>query len=280
MNRLPLSFLLALIFFSTVVSDILAGPDLVQVKTVKSRKGSIDFYADNSCVIPCFLTVKLEKLVNMKSKPENPFTKLLPANRMEIFLFSLVPEPGKKYSYLYSYHYVLGDPKSVHHDDSFPYLLPYENGTTHLVSQGYNGQYSHRGLFALDFIMDPGTKVTAARGGIVVLIKEDSDRGGPDISFENDANYILIYHDDGSFGYYAHLKKDGAVVNIGDRVQAGELIGYSGNTGFSSQPHLHLDVSIPLVNGKRQTVPVKFLSQDGALIELKEGQYYRSYRPD
>ncbi len=265
---------------SNIDSAALTGASLAKVRVERGKNEDIYFYADNFYPIPCFVIIDLIKLVNIREKPDTPFKILLPPNKKNVSLFILKVEPRKQYSYSYKYRSMLGDPSSVCHDDSYPYLLPYKPGTKHLLSQGYNGKYSHRGMYALDFTMDIGTPVTAARGGIVVLIKDNSDRRGDDPSYMNDANYILIYHNDGSFGNYMHFMKEGIAVKPGDRVEPGELLGYSGNTGFSSSPHLHFDVSIPLYNGSRRTIPVKFLSDDGSLISLEEGISYYSARPD
>lgn len=254
-------------------------PYLVNVRAVRGENTTIYFYGDNSYPIPCFVIVDLAGLVNIRESPETPFKILLPPNSKNVRLFVLKGEPGKQFHYSYKYRFVPGDPSSVRHEDSYPYLLPYEPGTEHLVVQGYNGKFSHRGIYALDFAMDTGTPVTAARGGIVVFVKDDSDKGGADASYRNDANYVLVYHSDGSFGNYMHFRKGGIAVKPGERVEAGELLGYSGNTGFSSAPHLHFDVSVPLYDGSRRTVPVKFLSAGGSVISLKEGSSYCSDLP-
>jgi murein DD-endopeptidase MepM/ murein hydrolase activator NlpD len=58
------------------------------------------------------------------------------------------------------------------------------------------------------------------------------------------ANFIRILHDDGSMALYAHLAVDGVLVRIGQEVTAGQRIGLSGNTGFSTGPHLHFAVQV------------------------------------
>ena len=97
----------------------------------------------------------------------------------------------------------------------------------------------------------------AARDGIVIAIKEDSNKGCKSRKCQSLANYLLIYHDDGTFGSYVHLKKNGAKVKEGDKVKAGDIVGLSGNTGWSSGPHLHFEVYIPEMN-KRHSVKTKF----------------------
>jgi len=56
------------------------------------------------------------------------------------------------------------------------------------------------------------------------------------------ANIIRIVHDDGTLSLYAHLNWNSIRVKPGDRVKAGQYIADSGNTGFTSGPHLHFSV--------------------------------------
>ena len=89
----------------------------------------------------------------------------------------------------------------------------------------------------------------------------------------------MIAHDDGSFGNYVHLTYRGAEVAVGDRVQAGQFIGYSGNTGISSGPHLHFDVRLPLANGRMQSIPFLFRGLDGEAVEPEEGAFHYATHP-
>jgi len=106
------------------------------------------------------------------------------------------------------------------------------------------GSPAHRGdlVNALDFIVPEGVPVLAAADGVVVAIKDDSDIGGPDRRYWCDGNYVTIEHEGGEFSEYEHLRYKGVTVSIGQRVERGETIGYSGNTGYSSRPHLHFVV--------------------------------------
>lgn len=124
-------------------------------------------------------------------------------------------------------------------DTSYVYSLPYEKGRSFFIVQGYFGVFSHKERAALDFKMKRGTKICAARGGVVVRIKEDSDKGGWNKKYRADGNNIVIQHPDGSRAGYWHLQKNGAMVNVGDTVQKGQVIALSGKTGYASMPHLH-----------------------------------------
>lgn len=98
--------------------------------------------------------------------------------------------------------------------------------------------------YAVDFIIPEGTPIKASFDGIVVDVKQDSDINGLDESFDKLGNYIEIEHQNGEYSIYEHIKKDGASVKIGDKIKRGQVIGYSGNTGWVAHlgPHLHFDV--------------------------------------
>src|SRR5690349_20300209 len=156
--------------------------------------------------------------------------------------------------------------------DTFIYELPFKEGDEYKVVQGYGGRFSHKNKAALDFSMPVGTPVHAARGGEVFSFKDNSDEGGPFSKYGKKANYIIIKHSDGSFGCYWHLKKDGVLVKKG-KVSTGQLIGYSGNTGFVLRPHLHFAVKRVLNYEKDSFVRTKFKTTDGEQL-LERGNYY------
>ena len=102
----------------------------------------------------------------------------------------------------------------------------------------------HKGPFtyAIDFILPEGSIVTAAKGGIVVDLMQDSHEGGNNKSFFNKANYITIQHRNNEYSQYVHLKHKSITVKKGERVKQGQSIALSGNTGYSTTPHLHFQV--------------------------------------
>ncbi|MDR1931182.1 MAG: peptidoglycan DD-metalloendopeptidase family protein [Spirochaetales bacterium] len=175
-----------------------------------------------------------------------------------------------------------GDPAAAQPDENFVYLFPFGHGVKHRVTQGYNGKFTHQGpenQYALDFDLDTGSPVFAARAGLVFDIKKNSNRGGASSAYNNDANYISVLHDDGTIANYIHLRLNGVLVAPGERVEAGQHIGYSGNTGVSSGPHLHFDVQVPSIDGRMHSIPIHFLNHDGKAVEAKEGSYYYAVHP-
>jgi murein DD-endopeptidase MepM/ murein hydrolase activator NlpD len=160
--------------------------------------------------------------------------------------------------------------------DSYIYELPFKQGTSHRVVQGYGGRFSHKNKACLDFEMPVGTPVYAAREGEVYRFKDDSNEGGILPKYEKRANYIIIRHDDGSFACYWHLKQYGVMVKKG-RVTKGQLIGFSGSTGFVLRPHLHFSVKKQLSYEMDAFVRTKFRTSDGVKM-LESGHSYK--KPD
>jgi murein DD-endopeptidase MepM/ murein hydrolase activator NlpD len=162
--------------------------------------------------------------------------------------------------------------------ESVVYSLPYTDDRFRVV-QGWFGKVSHgKGSgddYAIDWKMPVGTQVCAAREGKVVGIRQDSDVGGDDKKqFGHSANYVVIKHRDGTLAEYFHLKKDGVLVKLGDKVKRQQPLALSGNTGYSQGPHLHFMV-FSIVDGKtRVPIPVQFRTTDGTVEELKEGHTY------
>ena len=161
-------------------------------------------------------------------------------------------------------------------DTSFVYSLPYEEGSSHLIVQGYFGIFSHQERAALDFKMKKGTNIVAVRDGVVIRVKEDGSRGGWSRKWRNHGNNIVIQHGDNSRSGYWHLQKDGALVNVGDTIKQGQVIGLSGKTGFVATPHLHF---IVWKNDNRgwQQVPTRFQTSKG-IKYLRSWKRYKSIK--
>ncbi len=156
------------------------------------------------------------------------------------------------------------DTGNAKHDDTVLYQLPFPTTKSYPISQGPNGAFSHRGpnSFAIDWAMPVGSQILAAREGTVIALRKDSSRGGASNKYKSEENYLWIQHPDGTIGQYLHLKKDGVVVEVGDRIKQGQLIAYSGNTGYSTAPHLHFHVSSSQSHGTAfKSHPINFASR-------------------
>ena len=160
-------------------------------------------------------------------------------------------------------------------DTSYVYTLPFEQGTAHTLVQGYFSNYSHKNRAALDFKMKKGTKVLAARNGVVVRIKEDGTKGGVKKKYRADGNYVIIQHEDGSRAGYWHLQHNGVLVNIGDTIQHGQVIGFSGKTGYALFPHLHFLVWRSDSSRQWKQTATRFQTSKG-IVYLRPFRKYRN----
>lgn len=160
-------------------------------------------------------------------------------------------------------------------DQSYIYTLPFEHRKKVFLIQAYESKMSHRGERALDFKLKKGTRICAARSGVVMAARGDSKKGGLKPENLSDGNYISIRHDDSSVAHYWHLDYNGLKVAEGDSVVTGQWIGLSGNTGYSAFPHLHFEVQGPDKNGRIVQLATRFQTRKGVRY-LRPGRFYRA----
>ena len=182
---------------------------------------------------------------NVESDPPLP-RRLVLASQEEQKLTELRSLDQEKYSHAaIECSAVVGDPRTSP-AENVRYALPFYPGTAVNLDQGFNGEYSHhdaQSRYALDFAVAEGTPVLAARDGVVMQVEEDFLATGRDLErYGGRANYIRVAHDDGSMAVYAHLAPHSSLFRPGERVHAGNFLAKSGNTGFSTGPHLHFAV--------------------------------------
>lgn len=137
------------------------------------------------------------------------------------------------------------------------YQLPFNDAPVQ-VEQGFGGNFSHTDApnwYAVDFALPQGTPVLAAREGMVMQVQRDVIEDGLHDLATGGGNLVRVLHADGSMAIYAHLAPDGVAVRAGQIVRTGERLGASGNTGFSSAPHLHFAVQR---NADRRLISLPF----------------------
>ncbi|WP_304344044.1 M23 family metallopeptidase [Chryseobacterium koreense] len=234
----------------------------------------ISIFADNNEEMPMSSKFTFQ-LDNLNSTAANEFTVVIPEKAKRFLITKLSPKnPAKSNQFTYTNMTNFGDVTLKDFDQDYIYSLPFETGKTQLVYQGYNGKFSHQKINALDFNLKTGEKIFAAREGKVIEVVDHNTSSCANISCAKFNNNIVIMHSDGSFADYAHLKYKGATVKIGDVVEKGQLIGFSGNTGFSNGPHLHFSVYLNRIDGKRDYISTKFKTSTSEGELLQEGKTY------
>jgi len=107
--------------------------------------------------------------------------------------------------------------------------------------------------YGLDMAAPGGTPFHAAGDGIVI-------EAGPMSGY---GNVIMIEHADGTVTVYGHEEK--LFVEKGEKVKAGQLIGWVGNLGQSTGYHLHFEIRVDGENGEKQD-PVEWLADRGIVV--------------
>lgn len=279
MNVVSSKLTLLLILFVVATSGLYAqqGSD---IRVLKTQSGDshprIDYCVANTSRHATYaFSTELLGITNIASNVSFPFKTNIPPASTNL-IFSLYPETPKKWAYSLTNAWAMGD-ILARHDDTIAYQLPFGSSAVPIeLTHGYGDLQFHTGAqeFALDFAMPVNTPVFAARRGRVVAVKEDSDVGGADKKFIGTANYVLIQHADGTLAEYVHLKKNGAAVTPGQAVSTGDLLGFSGNTGYSTGSHLHFRVYKPTSGNQFVSFPTQFRILDGTIGYLKEGQRF------
>lgn len=178
----------------------------------------------------------------------------------------------------YEYGYVIGAP-NVEHRPPQPYRAPFAFAQAFLVTQAPPDAVTHvdeSSRNAIDIAMPVGTPVHAARDGVVINVARDHFRGGLQVKDMTEANFVEILHDDGTYAIYAHLQLDTVRVRPGQHVARGEYIANSGNTGFTSGPHLHF-VVLRNVGLRSESLPVTFAGPGGSSVTARSGQELKAY---
>ena len=246
----------------------------------KRVNGQILLIAENKNAYAVTVSVALKNLTNYTVDRRPPYHMEIDPYSKQTLMTLRVQDRHKKSRVGWQYSWVMGR-ESARHDNNYIYALPFKKGATVIVSQGFNGQATHTGRsrYAVDFVADVGTPIYAARGGHVVAVEGQYNKGGFGKEFGQYANYIDIEHTDHTIGKYYHLKQDGVNVKVGQFVSRGQLIGWSGNTGYSSGPHLHFGV-YKVDSDFRHSVslPFKFQTNRGVVDAPKKGDIFRAVR--
>lgn len=146
------------------------------------------------------------------------------------------------------------------------YRLPWPEGLSFMFTQVSDGRitshFTKATLYAVDIAMPEGVPVLAARAGIVEALEMHHGASPEEDPLSYEGNFVRVRHADGTAAIYAHLRHHGVTVSVGERVEPGQLLGYSGFTGDVIEPHLHFAVTRVQTDssGMREDVsmPVKF----------------------
>ncbi|BDI33728.1 hypothetical protein CCAX7_57790 [Capsulimonas corticalis] len=266
--------LVVVLLFGLVAPALAAGDSSIELKAYPAPGGV--WLVAQSANISCFTITVDVSGENLRCSRKLPVTLDSDGKRSIPVVYLTGADPSRAWRYQSKCRARAGGRRKGA-AQPYIYSLPYANAVFP-VSQGNLGTFSHyRGSqneYAIDWAMPTGTVVRAARAGVVVAVRSDSDRGGAALSFANDANYVIVKHSDGTFGEYFHLELHGVLVALGQRVAVGQPLALSGSTGHSTEPHLHFDVFNNIDGDKHATIPIKFKTRSGEIVVPQQGHEY------
>ncbi|WP_133500327.1 peptidoglycan DD-metalloendopeptidase family protein [Cognatilysobacter terrigena] len=227
------------------VIPVIAEPSAIASLRTQQVGRAYQAIADNRLDGPVEVRLDFARADNVRGDPDLPTRTVVPAHGHTVVSLLDTVDATQPGGFELRMDVVPGDPRARPQD--VEYLLPLRmNGWR--IDQGFGGGFSHddeQNRYAIDLAAPIGTPVLAARDGVVMEVESDFSRAGLNRErYAGRANLIRILHDDGTMGVYAHLKVDGMLVRAGQRVRAGQTIALSGNTGFTTGPHLHFAVQV------------------------------------
>ncbi len=228
-------------------------------------------WADNQLAGMVEVRLSFARNRNVRGEPALPARATVPAYDSALVARIATLDPARAGDFELRLEAVPGNPNAKPRD--IEYLFPLLMASVR-VEQGYGGGYSHddeQNRYAVDFAAPIGTAIVAARDGTVMQVENDFDQAGLDREqLGGRANFVRIVHDDGTMGVYAHLREAGVMVRVGQRVRTGQLIGHSGNTGYTSGPHLHFSLQ---VNRGMRLVSIPFrMHGPGGILRFSESR--------
>lgn len=245
----------------------------------RSTRSGVALIAQSTYFGPIQLAFRLNAIENVSAETRRTGLAVLPPrSETEIVVVGKsVDDVDLRFET--EFQYIPGEP-GVEHRPEQPYRLPYALSTAVRVSQTFPDTKTHldpASQHAVDFVMPIGTDVFAARDGIVIEVASDFFESGTDYAVDGPrANVVRVLHDDGTMALYVHLNWNTIRVVPGQQVRRGEYLADSGNTGFSTGPHLHFVVQRNQ-GGSLVSVPLEFASANGSPTTLVTGETYTAY---
>jgi len=213
---------------------------------------------------PVELELELHEDENVLPQPPLPARFVLQGQTERRLLRIRSLDPHKGFTFRLSYKQMIGPPL-----DQLPvevdYYPPFPLGLQFPISQGFDNDQTHNkppNQYAVDIVMPIGTPILAARAGRVMDMEDDFHGAAQQERYLARSNQVRILHDDGTMAVYAHLQANSLRVRQGAKINRGQWIANSGNTGFSNGPHLHFVIQLN-AGMSLESLPFRFITPTG-----------------
>lgn len=230
-----------------------------------------EYTATNGEPVPVSIAMEFRTLENLRPPPGGHIETVVPARSSAVLARLEILQRSQAIGAGVTIQIDLGASTNLV-DEDFVYGVPFGGSEPRRLLQGFDGGETHVASmrYSLDFSMPVGTPVLAAREGQVLLVQDGFTEGGTDPQLLERANLVVVAHSDGSMASYGHLVR-GVRVRVGQQVREGQLLGYSGATGYAGQPHLHFHVGKRMLGEPGRTIPIKMRDRQGRLVDLAVG---------
>ena len=251
--------------FNTVEMPVDPTPTVTMQKLGIEREPEYSFM--NNIWGPVELELRLHDAENVTADPPLPARLVLAGQTEKRLLKIKATDPAKGFSFRLSYKQMIGPPinELPAEVDYFP---PFPLGLQFPISQGFDNDVTHSkppNQYAVDIVMPIGTPILAARGGTVMDMEDDFHGAAQQERFLARSNQIRILHADGTMAVYAHLQPNSLRVRLGAKINRGQWIANSGNTGFSNGPHLHFVIQLN-AGMTLESLPFRFVTPLGSTM--------------
>lgn len=265
--------------FETLALERAEEPAGVRLYQRALEDGTVVLVAANGFYGPVQIAFELATTENLAADVPTRGNRILEARSETDLLTLRRADPSAEMSVEYRMQFIPGSPGADHSPER-PYRLPFALASGYRVSQAYPDTPTHGDAgsrHAIDFVMPVGTGVYAAREGTVIEVAGDYFESGLDPATDGPrANIVRILHSDGTMALYAHLNWNSIRVAPGQHVARGEYLADSGNTGYTTGPHLHFVVQRN-AGGQIVSLPVEFAGPGASTVTLVTGDLATAY---
>ena len=260
-----------------LVQQTLHAQKVVDVTYNLDNQGRYTFTANNKAYCTYVLHLDFTTLNNLNSDHTLPYeAEVKPGTNKLLVLTPLDKKSDTKLNYKSSYRKGLLSPVV---NPNFTYLLPTAPG---LETQAYRIPNTHTSApgaqdsgYSVRLRAKREDTIYAARRGIVSGVDVSNTENDAGATTTTNWNFVEIFHADGSFAEYGILKKDGALVQPGQQVEAGTPIGLVGGDQYGRGSEIRFSVSYyPGVPNTQ--IPLQFWTKGNGKGQLKQGAFYTS----
>ncbi|GMU55016.1 MAG: hypothetical protein AMXMBFR33_41620 [Candidatus Xenobia bacterium] len=143
-------------------------------------------------------------------------------------------------------------------DGGWTHVGPWNEAWDFIVLDSAGRSHRGSGLSLQDYYCYDLPVAAPAAGVVVALVNDvpDNPPGQPNV-FANWGNLVVLSHGNGLYTELSHFRQGSLVVELGQRVERGQLLGRCGNSGYSCEPHLHIQLQAEPWPGA-PTLPTRF----------------------